>query len=510
MTHKEKLDDLEAKWKEVMQLTREVTQEVEAQRKQAEETMIENITMDGINEEKLETFTDKPYLVLPKGETEAWVVVPRFVPFQVGWLERQTTSYNVFVVNKYVDWIQPLPEEIRARVGIEPYLETAKVYRPSSGRAAILEVDPDELDKAYRRYRENLYGRVAEDRIKINKGAEFDVIASLIDDGVLPFTPSPIEEEQIREEPEKVSLRSYQERAWEKFKETGAIGVYWAPKAGKTFLALYAGERIKGKKLVVVPTNTLKEQWNNRIRKFCEHQGEWDVQTYQYITHYHLEEYQRKDLQLTIFDEVHHLPANTFSKLATLKTTYRMGLSASPYREDGRTEYIFALTGFPVGLKWRELIKIGVVEEPQVKVYLYSTEHRKQQGVKELVKHSTGKTLVFCDSISEGKQLSKELEVPFVYSNTSNRMEKFKNNRVVIGSRVADEGISLGDLDTVIEYDFLYGSRRQEAQRAGRVMHGEGSGEHIIMMTDEELNKYGKRLYSLEEQGFQIKFERRK
>ncbi|MFB6241033.1 MAG: hypothetical protein ABEJ46_05690, partial [Gemmatimonadota bacterium] len=36
----------------------------------------------------LEAFGDKPYIMLPKAEDEAWVVAPRFVPFQVGWLER--------------------------------------------------------------------------------------------------------------------------------------------------------------------------------------------------------------------------------------------------------------------------------------------------------------------------------------------------------------------------------------------------------------------------------------
>lgn len=41
-------------------------------------------------------------------------------------------------------------------------------------------------------------------------------------------------------------------------------------------------------------------------------------------------------------------------------------------------------------------------------------------------------------------------------------------------------------------------------------MHGESQGEHIIMMTDEEFEKHEQRLYSLEEQGFQIQHERRK
>lgn len=38
-----------------------------------------------------------------------------------------------------------------------------------------------------------------------------------------------------------------------------------------------------------------------------------------------------------------------------IDTKYRIGLSASPYREDDRTEYIFALTGMPVGIDWQDL-----------------------------------------------------------------------------------------------------------------------------------------------------------
>lgn len=187
-----------------------------------------------------------------------------------------------------------------------------------------------------------------------------------------------------------------------------------------------------------------------------------------------------------------------------------MGLSDSPYREDGRTDYIFALTGYPIGLKWQELIELGAVEEPDVTVYLYSTQHRKKQDVQSIIAQRTGKILVFCDSIQKGKHLSRQLDVPFVHGNSTNRMQTFEEKRVVIGSRVADEGVSLSDLDTVVEYDFHGGSRRQEVQRVGRVMQGDGKGEHILMMTDEEYEKHGQRLYSLEEQGFNIRFERRR
>jgi len=42
-----------------------------------------------------------------------------------------------------------------------------------------------------------------------------------------------------------------------------------------------------------------------------------------------------------------------FVRLATLKAKHRMGFGVSPYREDGRENYIIALIGFPIGMAFR-------------------------------------------------------------------------------------------------------------------------------------------------------------
>lgn len=503
----EKLERLVHTVDEVEDLTEDIKETAERQRRQAED-QLQNYADTDLDEELVEAFFDKPYRILPKSEDEAWVVAPRFVPFNVGWLDRQDDAWNVFVVNKYVDWIGELPDEIRDAVGIDPEYEEATVD------GGMVEFSSrEERERAWEDMggRDGgLHARKEDTKIKVQNGHEFDVIASLVEKGNLPFKPRPVEEEMLRgESGDGVELRSYQERAWEKYLETGMIGVYWPPGAGKTFLALYAGDRVEGEKLVVVPNNTLKEQWKNRIEEFCRDPSEWEVQTYQYITQYHMDEYQNKDLALTIFDESHHLPANQFSKLSTINTDTRIGLSASPHREDERTEYIFALTGYPVGMNWQELVEMGAVDEPDVSVYLYKTKTKKRKGLEEVVNSLTGKVVVFCDSLDEGERISSLLGVPFVQGKTRNRMEVFEENRVVVSSRVGDEGLSLDDLDAVVEYDFHGGSRRQEIQRAGRVMHGDSDGRHIVMMTDEEHQKHEKRLYSLEEKGFQVRKERK-
>lgn len=491
----------------------------ELKKKQIEESKEELIeasnemeTWENVDPEDLKTLFEEKYLMLPKSPEESWVIAPRMFDFQVGWLERQTDAFNVFIVNKYINWINELPDEVADRVpGLESEFEGE--VNISDGLANF--EDPEERDKAWRKYRDKFTQRKGDNQIYIDEGSEFDLIAEMIDDGELPFTPKPVSESDLRPYDGDIELRDYQERAWEKFLETGMIGVYWSPGAGKTFISLYAGDRIEGHKLVVIPNNTLKEQWNERIEEFCDNPDEWIVETYQYLTKGNNME-NLPPIKLTIFDECHRLPANTFSKLATLDTDYRMGLSASPYREDDRTEYIFALTGYPIGLKWRELIELGVVDEPEVKVYIYNTQRNKRKDLYKMLRNKTGKILVFCDSIDEGNKLAEELNVPFVNGDTPShkRMDIARDNRVVIGSRVFDEGLSLDTLDTVIEYDFHGGSKRQEAQRVGRVLHRDSEGEdddgeHIVQMTQEELEKFEQRLYSLESQGFKIRYENR-
>ena len=113
------------------------------------------------------------------------------------------------------------------------------------------------------------------------------------------------------------------------------------------------------------------------------------------------------------------------------------------------------------------------------------------------------------DKLEEEARVKKqELGVPFVYGDTANRLDVVNQSDVVLISRVGDEGLSLKDLDRVIEIDFQFGSRRQEGQRMGRLFHSEKKGEHNILMTEQEYTDYSKRLNSIYEKGFRIKMIR--
>lgn len=143
-----------------------------------------------------------------------------------------------------------------------------------------------------------------------------------------------------------LTLRPYQEAAYARFLDTGAVCVLGKPQTGKPYLALKALAELTGPKLVLVPTRTLVEQWRARIALYLTPDAANDVVVSTYAG-------ARKHLttawSLVVFDEAHHLPADFALEAATALTSEtRIGLSATPFREDGQIDLLPALTGFPV------------------------------------------------------------------------------------------------------------------------------------------------------------------
>ncbi|RLI74597.1 hypothetical protein DRO97_05670 [Archaeoglobales archaeon] len=492
------LEEIRKSFEEGLSKLDELIEELKSERNRLKaeiESKLNQLQLNFIPEE-LESFLEEPYIIMPRRKDEFYVIVPKFINFHIGWLERQTKSYNIFVINRYTQWLQPLPEELKKKLQF-PDQPPFKVID------GILFTSKEYQDEAWRKYRKYLSKREGDDRIRIKKGYEFELIAKLIEDGILPFIPQPVDKINLREW-DGIKLRDYQKYAWDEFIKKGAIGIYWAFGAGKSLFGIYALARIKGRKLVVVPTRTLIEQWKERIVKHIpEYINEIDL-----ITYHSYHKVSKNQYTLVIFDEVHHLPANTFIRLSTIKTKYRIGLSGSPFREDGRENYIFALTGFPVGTTWEELLKKRIVREPTFRVYLVKDRGEKLKKLGELLKIPS-KTIIFCDSIELGKTISNKFNIPFVYGETKDRMSLIKESQTCVVSRVGDEGISFPEIERVIEVAFLAGSRMQESQRFGRLMHSQKrEPEHIILMTEEEFKRYNKRLYAITERGFGIEVVR--
>jgi len=197
------------------------------------------------------------------------------------------------------------------------------------------------------------------------------------------------------------------------------------------------------------------------------------------------------------------LPADTFSRLATLDCKYRLGQSATPMREDHRENFVFALTGYPLGLAWQDLMKILGKKYHDINVYIVANLQQKINLVTNLLDKES-KTIIYVNLIDIGTKIANLLGVPFIHGATKNRIQIAKESKIFVASRVMELGISLKDLENIIEVDFLFGSRREQVQRTGRLFHSAVAKKHDIIMTKEEFEKYGKRLHGLVEKGFRI------
>jgi len=451
----------------------------------------------GYDEAELMSFLDTPYAILPRGinyPNEWWIVTPKFTNYELGYLDHSANGWHYFLVNKYMSWLARIPEEIRDKFKFRKPLPL-RVYD------GMLLTGEDAQEETWNRYRKRLSKRKGKDQIHIKPGQEFNLIAEIIDDGMLPFTPQPVEEEDLRAPQVSFELRDYQQEWWTEFQKWGAVGVFAPFGSGKTFIGLHAIASLKGAKLVVVPTRGLTDQWEERIAHYLKDPGPVEV-----VTYHAYKKIRKNKYIIVIYDEVHRLPATTFARMATINTKYRISTSGTPYREDGRTNYIFALTGQPLALSWDKFFELDIVSQPTITLYLFSHFRYKERKLAELLEQPK-KTIVFVWRIKVGKALQKEHGIPFVYGATPGRerLEIIRNSEQVIVSSVGSEGISIPTLERVIEYDWLGKSRREEAQRFGRLFHSEESDpEHIILMTDKEFERDETRLYAAYEKGFRI------
>lgn len=446
-----------------------------------------------IKEDEFVKFFEKPYVVKPEGRNKVLVFVPKFIKgFQAGWLWKEDETFYIYELDQYSAWLGDVPKELLEEINFKKEIE-AEV------EGNVILFDSSQKESIKKRLGCHIRD-LGENRGLIKRGHEFDLIADMIESGCLPFKPFAVKDADKREGQTSINLRPYQKPAFDKFLETGAVGLFHPTGAGKSIVAVACLDIIKGKKLIIVPTKTLVEQWSYYIDKYLSYcKNEIEIRTYQ---GYRVGD---DEFSLVVFDECQKLPADTFSRLALIKTKYRLGLSASPHREDGRESYIFALTGYPIGLNWKEYMETVGRKYHPVYVHVVRSESAKLRKAYSLIDEKK-KTFVFCDSIELGRKLSNYLEVPFVYGQSEDRIETIEKNKILVVSRVMDLGVSVKDLEHIIEVDFLFGSRQQELQRTGRLMHSEKlNTRHDIIMTEREMESYGKRLWSLQERGFTIK-----
>jgi superfamily II DNA or RNA helicase len=150
--------------------------------------------------------------------------------------------------------------------------------------------------------------------------------------------------------------RPYQREALVAWREAGARGVVVLPTgAGKTLVAELAIDDRRRSALVITPTLDLVRQWHDRLaatfggRIGLVGGGEYDlapltVTTYDsaYLHMDHLGD----RFGLLVFDECHHLPGASYAMAARLALApFRLGLTATPERTDGREGELASLIG---------------------------------------------------------------------------------------------------------------------------------------------------------------------
>lgn len=452
-------------------------------------------------EEFLKIFPKRPYAIVSKTEQRALVACPIHIPLAIGWLVKQDGAYNIWEVNKFIPLFQPVPQDLLEELDFRPAFDGLTV---EAGEIHIARPDIDKAQEVFKHYRRYLSRVEDEQTLRIKPGQDFEVIAALIRDGILPFTPHPVAKDDLRAASflPKFTLRDYQRRDYEKWLANGTVGLQYPMGAGKSFVALHAMQLLKGRKLVLVPTVTLKEQWTEYIEQYLTIPAEeWQIEVYHQSAMKRLKD---QEFTLIVFDEMHRLPANTFLQLSTLKSKYRLNLTGTPWREDGRHDLVFALSGLPLGVDWQFFIKQGIIKPPEITIHVVRDLAGKFGKLDELMQ-LPGKTLIFCDLKALGHKISQRYDIPFVSGDTHDRLTVVRANEKVAISRVGDLGISLKDLAQVIEFDFLFGSRVQFAQREGRMHHAKKAGSYHSIMTAYEYLHYRKRFSGLESKGFAIR-----
>jgi superfamily II DNA or RNA helicase len=170
----------------------------------------------------------------------------------------------------------------------------------------------------------------------------------------------------------------HQTAALKAWKQAGRRGVVVLPTAsGKTYLAQMAMEATPRTTLVIVPTLDLMHQWYAHLNAaFPDVEvgllggGSRDktpilVATYDSAA-IHAEAIGNK-YGLLIFDECHHLPTDYYRVIAEYAIApYRLGLTATPDRSDGRHDDLDRLVGPTVFRKTPEELAGAALAEHQV------------------------------------------------------------------------------------------------------------------------------------------------
>jgi len=359
-------------------------------------------------------------------------------------------------------------------------------------------------------------------------------------------------------------LRAYQQEAVAALSAQdapgGGSGVIVLPcGAGKTLVGIGATVALGCWTLVLCPNTSSVQQWVAAYRRFTDlapdaigeyraprrHLRPVTATTYQQLTARgsrtgadlpHLNLLGSEDWGLIIFDEAHLLPADVFRLAADLASRRRLGLTATPVREDGREADLAALIG-PVryDVPWATLEAqgwIAPVECIEVRVPLAdppgdlahrtaATAPEKWPVVRSLARRHRGEgVLIIGQYLDQLAAIAERLEAPLISGATprADREAAFARFRsgeepLLVLSRVGNAAIDLPNARVAIEVSGNFGSRQEEAQRLGRLLRPKPDGAParfyaVVADTAAEAAYAARRQRFLVQQGYRYRIVR--
>jgi DNA excision repair protein ERCC-3 len=418
------------------------------------------------------------------------------------WVERQWTRARRFALTSHSDGYTVLEAE-------SPEL---------MGNVARQKLDADQL-----------HGPISDTESWVVEGKEGDIKRTLYDAGYPVQDQRELEGGASLDIDLDIELRAYQRDWLDRFLDTGAGVLVGPPGSGKTIAAIGAMVEVGGESLILAPSRELAGQWHEQLLTRTDlepeqvgeyHGGEKSIRPVTIATYRtagmdrHRKLFDERRWGLIIYDEVHHVPAAIYRRSADLQAKHRLGLSATPIREDDKESEIFTLIGPPIGTDWAKLFEAGFVAEPEVELryvpwrseddrteYASVEGHERRQAagtnpakldiVRSLLdEHSEAKALIFVEWLDQGNEYADALGIPFIsgetrYAERERLFDEFRRGartRLLV-SRVGDEGIDLPSAEVAIVASGLGGSRRQGSQRAGRTMRPTGNSQVYVLAT---------------------------
>ena len=362
-------------------------------------------------------------------------------------------------------------------------------------------------------YYKKLYAEAYGSLLKELKGGHITFYSGLAD--FLP--PMPIDDRRCETGKDCVipwkhlpfPLRPYQVEAVDKVTDKWRGVINLATGLGKTLVALYVTKKIHKKTLIVVPSDSIAKQF---VKEFSAAFGDHNIGIYsgnkkkiKNITIgiaasvvRNIDAFKSEGLGLIIFDEVHHIAANTFFNISTaLGDVGRIyGMTATNFRSDGKDIMINAGCGSVVierSINWG--ISNGFLAKPRFIINNVQTTGKNHKGDKlknykehvlrsELM-HSTIKNdiqtymnkglrvLALVAEIEHGERLAKELGLSFAKGTDKNSQTYVDQlNAGTIPGLIATasklgEGTDTKNVDVIVMAQFM-ASKGPVLQAIGR------------------------------------------